>query len=69
MKVSDDCRVAGVQLNRLGCDEGRIFDVYRQTDGSFHLLEGCDEYFRITMTAAELAELGRELIAASEAKR
>lgn len=60
-------RCARPMLNSLGNYspasrfDGKILDVYQEGD-DFVLVEGCDEYFSITLSAAELAQLGRELI-------
>jgi hypothetical protein len=57
-------RISGPQLNRVGSNTGRIFDLYKDGDG-FCLREGCDEYFNIKMTRDELRALGEELIKAA----
>lgn len=56
-------QVASPLLDRIGAD--RVFDVYRTHDGQFEIIEGCDGYFSITLTADEMRHLGQELIAAA----
>ena len=41
--------------------EERIFDVTKNSDGTFNLVEGCDNYFSINLTPAELMQLTVEL--------
>ena len=47
--------------------ENRVVQVTPTEDGKFEVREMCDEYFGATLTAAQLAEWGRELIALSSA--
>lgn len=47
--------------------ENRVVKIRPTEDGKFEILEMCDEYFGATLTAEQLAEWGRELIALSSA--
>jgi len=47
--------------------ENRVVKITPTEDGKFEVLEMCDEYFGATLTAEQLAEWGRELIALSSA--
>ena len=47
--------------------ENRVVQITPTEDGKFEVLEMCDEYFGATLTAEQLAEWGRELIALSSA--
>ena len=47
--------------------ENRVVKITPTEDGKFEVLEMCDEYFGATLTADQLAEWGRELIALSSA--
>lgn len=47
--------------------ENRVVKITPTDDGKFDVLEMCDEYFGATLTAEQLAEWGRELIALSSA--
>jgi hypothetical protein len=43
-------------------DEGRIFDIQKEKDGTFTVGELCDSFFCETLTVNELRELGQEII-------
>ena len=47
--------------------ENRVVKITPTGDGKFEVREMCDEYFGATLTAEQLAEWGRELIALSSA--
>lgn len=56
----------GKHLDRLGDgNEGRVFSIVKNEDGTFEIWEGCDNYFHEKFTAEELRELGDEIIALS----
>lgn len=41
--------------------EERIFDVSKTDSGDFEFTEGCDNYFQLTLTPAQLMQLTVEL--------
>ena len=50
--------------------ENRIFTVEKTEDKTFVIMERCDDYFSIEVTASQLRDLGMELIAiADEAQK
>lgn len=53
-------------LDRLGERDARVVSVTKTPEGRFEVREECDGYFSETLTADELAALGRELIELSE---
>jgi len=43
----------------------RVFDIDKKQDGTFEIVEGCDQNFSAYFTAEELRELAAEIIALS----
>lgn len=69
MTITNDsrARISGDILDRLSFDNnGRIFDLYRMPDGSFVAVDGCDEWFEVTLTPDDLRQLAAELRAAAD---
>ena len=46
-------------LNKL--KEERILDISKNTDGTFTLIEMCDQYFEVILTPTELMQLSVEI--------
>ena len=48
-------------LKRLS--ERRVFNVYRLDSGAFRIIEACDQYFWLDLSAEEMRALAAELLA------
>lgn len=53
-------------LERLDENHGRVFSVSKREDGTFEVREECDGYYIEVLTADELRQLGREIIALAD---
>ena len=46
--------------------DARVFRILKNSDGSFDLIEGCDNHFSVLFTKEQIVQLGKELIALAE---
>lgn len=56
-------------LERLDENHGRVFSVSKLADNTFAVREECDAYYSEVLSADELRQLGRELIALADGEK